>query len=177
MAISLVTPRERRRLRTIQTVAKGKIEKQTPPSVNSIIQAQKQKIFYKLANALDEIQEKESVDNYEHYFNLSQNILEDVPPSQAIAALLQISFGSSLIEKNTDRFRHRDSPTTVIVVPIAATAATTVVDVAVAADVITTTVADLIVVTVAAEVADAIPASSGYGGNSGGGSYSKGSRD
>ncbi len=98
-AISLVTPQDRRRLRTIQGVAKGKLEKQTPPSIQTIITAQKQKIFYVLAHALDELQQNDQDSNYEHYFNLSKNILADVPPSQAVAALLQISFGSSLVEK------------------------------------------------------------------------------
>ncbi|WP_159455479.1 DEAD/DEAH box helicase [Pseudobacteriovorax antillogorgiicola] len=98
MAISLVSPKERHRLRSIQHVAKGKIEKQTPPSVQSIIKAQKEKIHAKLAGALDSLQNSSEEGRFEHYFTLSENILQDVPPNQAIAALLQIGFGTSLSE-------------------------------------------------------------------------------
>lgn len=98
VAISFVSPKERHRLRSIQNVAKGKIEQQVPPSVEIIIKAQKAKIHSKLAGALDNIQNAESPDRFSHYFNLSENILEDVPPNQAIAALLQIGFGSALTE-------------------------------------------------------------------------------
>ncbi|NRA64810.1 MAG: DEAD/DEAH box helicase [Pseudobacteriovorax sp.] len=98
IAISLVSPGERRRLRSVQDVAKGKIQKEAPPTVPAIIKAQKQKIFGRLANALDSINGSDEEKAYQHYFSLSKNILEDVPPNEAIAALLQISFGSSLNE-------------------------------------------------------------------------------
>lgn len=98
MAISLVSPKERHRLRSIQSVAKGRIQKQTPPSADVIIKAQKERIHSKLAGALDNLQCETNADRFQHYYRLSENILEDVPPNQAIAALLQISFGTSLSE-------------------------------------------------------------------------------
>ena len=108
IAISLVAPGERRRLRQVQSVAKGKLTKSEPPTVDSIIKAQKQKIFYKLAGVLDELQKEGAEKSFGHYMNLSHNILTDVPANEAVAALLQLSFGSSLDEA---KYRDIKAPT------------------------------------------------------------------
>ena len=103
MAISLVSPKERYRLRSIQFVAKGKIEKQTPPSVQTVINAQKTKIKTQLAGVLDSIQSTEEEGNFHHYLSMSQTILENAKPHEAIAALLQIGFGKSLSKVTISR--------------------------------------------------------------------------
>ena len=56
IAISLVAPGERRRLRQVQAVTKGRIAKEDPPSVDTIIQAQKEKIFDQLNSVLSGFQ-------------------------------------------------------------------------------------------------------------------------
>ena len=99
IAISLVAPGERRRLRQVQSVTKGKLTQSQPPSVDTIIKAQKQKIFGKLAEVLAELSNQDAAKSFEHYMSLSKNILDDVAPNEAIAALLQLSFGSSLDEQ------------------------------------------------------------------------------
>ena len=89
IAISFVAPRDRRKLRLIQNVAKATITKKTFPSGEEVLElkkkAMKEQVFLSVENEIPQ-----------EFYDLAQDILETAKPKQMLAAVLNLHFGDKL---------------------------------------------------------------------------------
>ncbi len=107
-AISLVMPGERRILSDIKRVAKADLIKIAPPSVDDILAAQKTLVIDRVASALPAMLDPSITETAKtHCFNLAKALLEDIPPSVAVATLLRIFVGEVFDES---RYPQIESP-------------------------------------------------------------------
>ena len=94
-AVSFVTPGERRLLTLIRTISKVDIQKKDWPSVDDIMQNQKSVAIKKLGLAVESLlnheEESKKQNNHDHYFSVAKQLLEELPPSVAVAAALKIA--------------------------------------------------------------------------------------
>ena len=101
-AITFITPNEYKRLMFIQRMAKTDIRKSEIPGIQDIIAAKQNKIQDDLAVILDgKIDSK--------YFNWAKNLLQDVAPSEMLAALLAYCFDDELNPDSYAEIRGSDA--------------------------------------------------------------------
>ena len=93
VAITLITPNEFRRLMYISKSSGIDIKKEALPRIQDVIYSKKSKVV----SELDAIMESE--DNTA-YLSMAQELLDNNPPVQVVAALLKNTFGDELIESS-----------------------------------------------------------------------------
>ena len=97
-AITFVTPEEYRKLFYIKKITKTEIKKKKIPGVEEIVQMKRDKILSGLSDIIEE-------GKIEKYKKIAEEILENYPPEQAVAALIKMSFGEELDEKNYNQIK------------------------------------------------------------------------
>jgi ATP-dependent RNA helicase DeaD len=100
VAITLITPREYRRLIVIERMTSSKIERGTLPEAHDVIQTRKQA-------ALDSIVAKIEQEGRPLYTEMVELLIKEFPSKEVVAALIDIAFGKELIADN-----YRDINTT-----------------------------------------------------------------
>ena len=98
IAISLVTPMERRSLEMIKRFSRSDIAKEAPPSVKNIMKAQKTRILSHINDVLvkySENPEDPKLDS-DRFFQMSEKILSHTAPNLVVAALLRMSYAGKL---------------------------------------------------------------------------------
>jgi len=90
-AITFITPSEYSKLHIIRKRVKSDIRKGTLPGVKELLSMKKRRIKTDVAEILEARPEHA-------YFNLAKEMLEKSEPTEALAALLQLSFGQELDE-------------------------------------------------------------------------------
>lgn len=88
-AITLITPREFRKLMFICRTSGIEISKEPLPKVEDVIYSKKKRI----ASELDEIL---ATENFETYLPLAREFMQERDPEEAMAALLRYAFGEEL---------------------------------------------------------------------------------
>jgi len=95
-AITLITPSEYRKLISIQRVANAKIEKQSVPNVQAVIDSKKERIKNSIAKIVES-------GDFEDFKEIAKEILADNNPAEAVAAILKNSFKDELNEKSYNK--------------------------------------------------------------------------
>ncbi|MFT6106492.1 MAG: ATP-dependent RNA helicase DeaD, partial [Rickettsiales bacterium] len=106
-AITLITPSEYRKLTVIQRVANAKIEKQSVPDVQAVIESKKTRIKDSILKIIE-------AGNFEDFKTIATEILNDKNPEEIVAAVLKYAFKDELDEKSYNKIsdgsrRNRDS--------------------------------------------------------------------
>jgi ATP-dependent RNA helicase DeaD len=95
-AITLITPSEYRKLISIQRMANAKIEKQTIPNVQAVIDSKKERIKSAIAKIVES-------GDFEDFKEIAKEILADNNPEEAVAAILKHAFKDELNEKSYNK--------------------------------------------------------------------------
>ncbi len=95
-AITLITPSEYRKLVSIQRMANAKIEKQTIPDVQAVIDSKKERIKSAIAKIVES-------GDFEDFKEIAKEILTDNNPEEAVAAILKHAFKDELNEKSYNK--------------------------------------------------------------------------
>lgn len=95
-AITLITPSEYRKLVSIQRVANAKIEKQSVPNVQAVIDSKKERIKNSIAKIVES-------GDFEDFTEIAKEILAENNPEQVVSAILKNSFKDELNEKSYNK--------------------------------------------------------------------------
>jgi ATP-dependent RNA helicase DeaD len=98
VAITFISPSERRKLSSIAKATKSEIRREKLPDITDIIDARKNRISADLSTIIEE-------GSHFHYYETAQKMLELNDPLDLMAALLKYSFDSQLDEKNYTEIR------------------------------------------------------------------------
>lgn len=97
-AITFVTPDEYRKILFIKRFAKTDIRKEKIPEIEDIINAKKERIKAELSNII-------TLENYDDYIKMSNELLEGNSAENVLAALLKYSFHDELNEKSYTKIK------------------------------------------------------------------------
>jgi ATP-dependent RNA helicase DeaD len=98
VAITFISPSERRKLSSIAKATKSDIRKEKLPGISDIIDARKNRIASDLNTIIEE-------GSHFSYYETAQTMLDFHDPLDLMAALLKYSFDSQLDEKNYSEIR------------------------------------------------------------------------
>lgn len=102
-AITFISPKELRSLLFIQKIANTKIKKEKLPGIREVVEIKKEKMKNELRELLTE-------GNFESYFTLAQELMDEGADAQSlVAALLQYHFGNELKEENYQELQEFNS--------------------------------------------------------------------
>ncbi len=95
-AITFITPSEYRQLKRIREYANSEIRKQKLPEVEDIIALKREKIYHDVVSTVE-------VQSHEDYQTMADQILAEITPKEAVAALLKIAYKDELDPENYAR--------------------------------------------------------------------------
>lgn len=100
-AITFISPSENRQFMSMQRQVKADIRKETLPTAHDIVEMKKLKIKDELAEIVEE-------ESYTDYDGMAKELLSELDPEIALAALMRLAFKNELDESNYPEIRRID---------------------------------------------------------------------
>lgn len=100
-AITFISPAENRQFLFMQRRVKADIRKETLPTGHDIVEMKKLKIKSELAEIIEE-------ESYAHYDGIARELLAELDPEVALAALMRLAFKNELDESSYPEIRRID---------------------------------------------------------------------
>lgn len=100
-AITFISPSENRQFMAMQRQVKADIRKETLPTAHDIVEMKKLKIKDDLAEIVEE-------ESYTDYDGMAKELLSELDPEIALAALMRLAFKNELDESNYPEIRRID---------------------------------------------------------------------
>lgn len=100
-AITFISPAENRQFMSMQRQVKTSIRKETLPTAHDIVEMKKIKIKEDLAEIVEE-------ESYTDYDGMAKELLSELDPEIALAALMRLAFKNELDESNYPEIRRID---------------------------------------------------------------------
>lgn len=101
MAITFISPSENRQFMFMQRQVKADIRKETLPTAHDIVEMKKLKIKDDLAEIVEE-------ESYTDYDEMAKELLSELDPEIALAALMRLAFKNELDESSYPEIRRID---------------------------------------------------------------------